>query len=511
MEKVLYYKEKTSKKLNEVLLTTSFFQSNFKLIPLVAKTLNQINCWNEKENGKSSITHSFFEDRFENKYTQTIFALESVGLLKVSRVSVKKTSNNSGKCYSYECLPLCHSILADHNKEYLYKVMNDPIEKRKIQKSVSKRQYNHKIYGDIRDTLKETIDEITFDCQEVEKICDTFSPAKQAATYHMLLSIVKRDYKDLVNNDKDNRIWTPYAQLPKEIKEVIQINGFDLQQVIDIRSCYPTLFAEYISTLETSPQIEFERKAYNDIFLCDTDPKDTLSEKLNIPRSEIKAVFIEFFNGKHFRKNKFYLKKSENAFVKFNAWLSTTFPNLYRVWLKSEIKQTGNNIGKYFETKLMLDASIYRQAELLDIIIGYEYDGMSFYAADRSNCEELLEFIKQRSIELLGIQLVFTDKTKANSELNTPFEQSNSELNTPFEKVPETKTVKHFIVTDDMLFELYSVQITGEYNKPISYIHLSKDVQSIVREHVSTHRDDLEDDYLRLRSEMLQGKIGVWD
>ena len=60
--------------------------------------------------------------------------------------------------------------------------------------------------------------------------------------------------------------------------------------------------------------------------------------------------------------------------------LSREFPSLYALWLTTNLKQTGNNIGKHFETKLMLDQSIYNKATELGIVIGYEYDGMSFYA-----------------------------------------------------------------------------------------------------------------------------------
>jgi hypothetical protein len=36
---------------------------------------------------------------------------------------------------------------------------------------------------------------------------------------------------------------------------------------------------------------------------------------------------------------------------------------------------------------------------------------MSFYAKNDDNCDALLAFITQRSVELLGIKLIFVDKT----------------------------------------------------------------------------------------------------
>jgi hypothetical protein len=36
---------------------------------------------------------------------------------------------------------------------------------------------------------------------------------------------------------------------------------------------------------------------------------------------------------------------------------------------------------------------------------------MSFYAKDDNNCQALLDFIESKSVELLGVKLVFVDKT----------------------------------------------------------------------------------------------------
>jgi hypothetical protein len=126
---------------------------------------------------------------------------------------------------------------------------------------------------------------------------------------------------------------------------------------------------------------------------------------------------IKYFNGK--------------PFVKFSQYLQAEFPNLYSAWQKTDIKQTGNQIGKHFETKLMLDKSIYSRAEELGIIVGYEYDGMSFYAEDASQCQTLLEFIEQRSVALLGIKLVFVDKTaikKTGHEVASTFDFASTDL-----------------------------------------------------------------------------------
>jgi hypothetical protein len=232
-----------------------------------------------------------------------------------------------------------------------------------------------------------------------------------------LIDIVQKDYQSLKYNEKDGRIPNPYTQLPPEIKSLIKISGLSYQMTMDIRSCYPSLFSQYILSLSSLPHIVYtkadnEIQRYNEIFLNkDTDPKSYLSNLLDIPRKDIKDILIRYYNGKGFnRKNEFVGVKSTPSYEKYNNWLSTNFPTLYKIWMKTDIRQTGNKIGKHFETRLMLDQSIYDKANELGIVCGYEYDGMSFYAKDNSKCPDLLRFIEKKSVELLGIQLVFVDK-----------------------------------------------------------------------------------------------------
>ena len=396
----LFYKEKTSVGLNAILLTSPYFREHWKLIPSVIKTLSQILKWNHADEGYSSITYTFFKSRFQNDYTSVVWALETLNLIQVSRQWIKNT-----KCYDYYLTPQCQRGLADTNREYLYLLLQDKPTIRRNQKQISDRKYNTKVYGDIRDNLKSTIDGITIDLEQAEKVIATMPDGKQAFVYSLLIDVVRKDYSDLHYNAKDGRIWTPYTQLPAEIKRLIKINGLEYQQTIDIRSCYPSLWAEYVMS-QPYPHIDAikadnERSKWNALFLNkSTDPKSVIANAIGISRDDIKPVMIQYFNGKTRGK----------AFKSFGAWISREFPELYALWKQTDVKQTGNNIGKLFETRLLLDKSIYERADELGIVIGYEYDGMSFYAKDDTNCDALLSYIEKRSVELLGIKLVFVDK-----------------------------------------------------------------------------------------------------
>jgi hypothetical protein len=400
----LFYKERTSVSLNNILLSNPYFAEHWKLIPLVIKFLNQLLRWNHADNGFSSITYRRFEARFHGEAIPVRDALESLGLLMVIRTWRKKGTNDkddTGKCYDYYLTPKCQRALADANRQYLYLLLTDKPTKRRNQKQISKR--GHKIHGDVRDILKATVDGITIDLNQVEKVVAKMPDGKAAFVWSLLVNIVRKDYSELAYNVKDGRVCTPYAQLPAEIRAIVKINDLIYQKTIDIRSCYPSLWAEYVITLcHDDPKSQAERARWNNLFLNpDLDPKAVVAKSIGVSRDAIKEVMIQYFNGKIRGK----------AFKAFDGWISHEFPNLYTAWKKTDIKQTGNNIGKYFETRLTLNKSIYEKAKELGVIIGYEYDGFSFFAKDDSNCDALLTYIEQRSVELLGVKLVFVDKT----------------------------------------------------------------------------------------------------
>jgi hypothetical protein len=414
----LYYKEKTPHSLNALLLASEYFRDNWKLIPRIVSVINQINNWSQLESSPS-ITFQFFKNRLGNAYSYVLSELESLDLLQIRKTFRRKYSNgryDKGKCYSYSITGKCCNALADTNREYLYLLLTDNKECKNNKERIRKRKYNKLQYGDTRDELKHTIDGITFDLESIDKISKTYTTEKRAFVYSLLIDIVEKNYKELKYNEKDNRVWTPYTQLPAAIKTQIKIHGKEYICSTDIRSCYPSLFATYIK--ETSTQLDHslnsEIEKWNNIFLNRAiDPKDFLSNALGIKRDKIKEVQITYFNGRGFRNNKFSGSKFPKSYSKFNTWLETEFPLLYSNWIKTNVSQTGNNIGKLLETKLMLDGSIYRKAKELNLILGYEYDGFSLYGnvcKDHESITELLEFIELRSMDLLGIKLVFTSK-----------------------------------------------------------------------------------------------------
>jgi hypothetical protein len=424
---MLLYKEKTPAVLNDLLLSFPYFQAHWKAIPSTYRLLNKILHWNEADKdtkGASEITWRTFYDIYGATYTQAIQATEIAGLILVTR------EYSEGHCYRYLLTPKAHAVLNDANKEYLHKLLCDPKEKRRNQVRVSKRGYNALRYGDTRDTQKNLIDTLSIEESELDKVCDQYPTAKAAHVRSLLISIVRKDYSELKHNAKDGRIWTPYAQLPAEVKAIIKVRGLSYQGTMDIRSCYPSCWGRYVESLSNErDSLISEREKWEELFLNrNKDPKTILACALGIARTDIKEVLIEYFNGRSFTKRK------SDPYRKFDAYLQSEFPTLYALWKQTDTKQTGNNIGRMFETRLMLDGSIYDKAQELGIVVGYEYDGLSFYAENDSNINALCDYIEQRSLELLGFALVIVQKD--NREL---LEQlaARSQVETIFAEVQE--------------------------------------------------------------------------
>jgi len=414
------YKTATPKTFNDRLMSVPFFKTsdNWKWIPTVYKMLLQIACWNRKDKqtklGISDIPRVYFSNLFGSSYGPIIGSLEG-DLLTIYRVNrgIKGLKN-----YGYTVTDKCLTLLADSTKQYLYTLLTDKKAVRRNQKQISKRGYNRKQYGDIRDYVKTVIDniDITPDLyNQVETHIATYDAAEKLFIRCLLISIEEKTYGDLKFNDSDGRLPNPYTQLPADIKSMITIAGFKQIVVGDIRSCYPSLWVNHIQRLFPDLDVADEQLKYERIFLnYGIDPKSLLANRLNIPITQIKEVLIAYFNGKGFnRQNKFYISNASNPYYKFNEWLKTEFPKLYSAWLTTDTSQTGNQIGKFFETKLMLHPSIYNRAKDLGLVIGYENDGFSIYGlvdANHPNVQNLLKFVREQSSALLGVPIVFITK-----------------------------------------------------------------------------------------------------
>ena len=117
-----------------------------------------------------------------------------------------------------------------------------------------------------------------------------------------------------------------------------------------------------------------------------------------------------YINGKGFSKGKdgFYtFSHKRGNHKRLNDWIKREFPVIYKEWLKTDIKQTGVNISKDFETRVIQDPRIYRKAKELGYVLGNENDGFGIFSNNRNETDfaSFLEFVEGLSLEILGSNL----------------------------------------------------------------------------------------------------------
>jgi hypothetical protein len=117
------------------------------------------------------------------------------------------------------------------------------------------------------------------------------------------------------------------------------------------------------------------------MFTGDIDPKDIISKECGYSIEDAKKAMNESLNG-------------SIKWRRFLIWMETNFPVLFNNWQLSDVKETGNNISRHFETVLMLDEQILKYADDMDIKLTYEYDGFGvFHKEEDKDINDKLKFI----------------------------------------------------------------------------------------------------------------------
>lgn len=110
----------------------------------------------------------------------------------------------------------------------------------------------------------------------------------------------------------------------------------------------------------------------------------------------------ETLNGSKFHKN--YLK-----------WFQSEFPLLNTIWQSTDIKATGSEIAKRYETRIIFNPELYRLTETLDIKIIPEHDGLGVFAASDDNkltekLEKISKHLSNYSSQQFAVPIVVKTK-----------------------------------------------------------------------------------------------------
>ena len=414
-----FYKYRTPTQLNNRLIDVGV---PVKRIPTLINLLGRISSWNfNSKTNKYSPTPIYWktmEEHLGPYYRNDINIMISSGLLEVNESYLPSTEKYDGYNKEYYVPKNALTLLCDSNMSYVVtniksnhgRIIPETIIKQKQSHIIKHLEKNdNRINNDIREDsddevlnkISSNLNVISVDLPKLKTVLKRYSLEKRNHNLYMLVSIIEGTYK-VKRIERNGRIWNPLTELSKEVKSTLSLNGKPLCCVLDIRSCYPTLWGQYIR--QTFSHIDFseELTRYNNIFLSRTvSPKMYLSKALKIDIESIKQIMINFFNGYDYWNNENYKK--------FDTWLEKYFPLMYKYWKSTDIKDTGCAIGRMYESPLMLEKTTYELAQSLNLDLLYENDGYGVYG-DFNKVEILLNHLKNLSIEKCGIEMVFTYK-----------------------------------------------------------------------------------------------------
>ena len=459
---------KISITLNKILAQEPLFQgeNRCKSIGSCSRLLEIIFEFSQRnKDGWAAIDCKTLDNLFRRekiKYLEVISILERLKIIEPRKRGFFDSQTGTGSFGRFKLTAYGIQLLLDKNREYLRKLLNDPKVDTRIRANRRKKKSRNKESEDlvISKTLKNILDlefnKEAFDVywKENEK---TLSPEQKVAALYSLILIITGGFKELKRCEKDGRIHHPWVGMSSALRPLFSLRGKKYLRIIDLRSAHPTFWAKYICDISKLPEylslnedirdlLKSKYKEYNSILtnnsiytnsiyydsisssffptspvslhylscnvtkLADElinwtefwtnpeiDPKQQIISDLGLTcsREQIKVLINSSING------------SENKVFK---WIREKFPVLFEIWKKTDLKKTGNNISKFYETKLMLDPELILLAEGMGLDVLGEHDGIGVFAEEKDSdldakILKLKNWIQDRSVALFGLKV----------------------------------------------------------------------------------------------------------
>jgi hypothetical protein len=280
-----------------------------------------------------------------------------------------------------------------------------------------------------------------YDLKKAEEIISgsNWKPSTINSAINSAIAFTEKSFGTLHYNEADGRICNEWVLMKSDMRLAFKYKNMTNQGVIDIRACHPTFFSSYLMNpllklkkareqgeegMESSPsssilhyvthkgdkssithgydtsKAQHEHTQWIELFTSDEiDARDVIAKECGYEsRAVVKAALTETLNGS--RQWKVLLR-----------WIETRFPTLYGVWQSTNVKETGPNISKEFETAIINDPGLLQLAEKLNVKLAYEYDGFTVFAAKEEKSlgdklKFLSRYIKHTSIARFGVPIV---------------------------------------------------------------------------------------------------------
>ena len=393
---------------------------------------------------------------YKINYKSAISVLESLGILYKCQNGFHNKFTKVGKVSRFKITELGWRLLVDGQREYLRKLHNDPDEDRRVRNNRRLKKKRQKdVLGPVESIISNNLFDLEYSKEDLARFwrekCAYFTPGEQFNINYSIDKIKHGSFNDIIKNEKDGRIHHVWVLMKSDARPLFRLRGKPYSRVLDIRACHPTFWASFVldylckkkkdyklinNTIDTtnnvisnisnntispisyslSPlgslhysygnvdELVNEWSKWNALWTNpDVDPRELIAQDLG--NGETKETVKQLVNSA--------MNGSENRVFK---WICQNYPALSSIWLQTDLKLTGVQISKFFETRLILDPGLFDLAAQLGVDILPEHDGLDIFAEEGDpeidkKAQELVARIGDNCLRLFGFRAVVKVKS----------------------------------------------------------------------------------------------------
>ena len=370
--------------------------------------------------GREKIADLF--NAYKMNYKSANLVLESLGILYKCQNGFYNKFTKDGKVSRFKITELGWRLLVDGQREYLRKLHNDPDEDRRVRNNRRLKKKRQKdVLGPVESIINNNLFDLEYSKEDFARFwrekCAFFTIDEQFNINYSIIKIGESDFNEIVRNDEDGRIHHVWVLMKSDARPLFQLRGKPYSRILDIRACHPTFWALFILDYLYDKKKDYElidntidipsniiSNVYNNTISpisyslpplaslhysygnvdelvneCskwtafwinhDIDPRELIAQDLG--NGETKETVKQLVNSA--------MNGSENRVFK---WICQNYPALSSIWLQTDLKLTGVQISKFYETRLILDPGLFELAAELEIDILPEHDGLGIFAAE---------------------------------------------------------------------------------------------------------------------------------
>ena len=404
--------------------------------------------------GREKIANLF--NAYKINYKSSNLVLESLGILYKCQNGFYNKITKVGRVSRFKITELGWRLLVDGQREYLRKLHNDPDEDTRVRNNRRlKKKRQKEVLGPVESIINNNLFDLEYSKEDFARFWREkgtyFTSGEQFNINYSIIKIREGDFNEIARNDKNGRIHHIWVLMKSDARPLFRLRGKPYSRILDIRACHPTFWARFIldylcnnnkdyilinntisipsNTMSNiynntispisyslSPlgslhysygnvdELVNEWSRWNALWTNpDLDPRNLIARDLGNGENKetVKQLINSAMNG------------SENRVFE---WICQNYPALSSIWLQTDLKLTGLQISKFYETRLILDPGLFELAAGLGLDLLPEHDGLGIFAAEGDpeldqKAQALAARIGNNCLRLFGFRAVVKVKS----------------------------------------------------------------------------------------------------